>query len=178
MLAALLLLTLGHDAVARGGLQRLERYADQVELAVDPGRSNLLSDGAVAALRRWPALVWVELRLPVGPREAAQLRRLGRFGARLAVGPAAGPAAPRALQPSLRLLEPALVRFAPAGARTRAQGPCPGTELAQQEGEPVELRVQAPLDECVYRWIAGQLELRPEGAGEPPVGQGGGPAPK
>ena len=50
--AALLVLVLGHDAVAAGGLRPLVRFEDRIELVVDPGRSNLLSDSAISELKR------------------------------------------------------------------------------------------------------------------------------
>jgi hypothetical protein len=175
MLAALLLLTLGHDAVARGGLERLERFADRLELTVDPGATNLLSDSALAALRRWPGLVTLELRLPIAAAEATQLRRLGRFAARLrerksplTVRPPPATDDPANRPPpaaELKLLAPALVRVEPAQPVPALAGPCPGT--LRSPGPPEALRVEGALDECVLGWIADRLELRPEGTTRP-----------
>jgi hypothetical protein len=156
MLAALLVLVLQHDAVAAGGLRPLVRFEDRLELAVDPGKSNLLSDAAVAELRRWPGLVMLELRPPLSSLEARQLRKLGRLAVR----------SPD--DRSLRLLGPALVRRLPrqpSSARAAGPGPCPGTTLL--EGPVPELRVLGPVGECLPRALAERLELRPEGPSEP-----------
>jgi hypothetical protein len=157
--AALLVLVLGHDAVAAGGLRPLVRFEDRLELVVDPGRTNLLSDSAVAELKRWPGLVALELHPPLTPAQARQLRKLERLAVRLGAN-----------DPSLRLLGPALVRrLPPPTMGGPGPGPCPGTTLTPAAGDaPPELRVTGPVGECLPRALAERLDLKAEGPSEPP----------
>ena len=160
MLAALLLLVVSHDAVARGELRRLERFEDRLSLVVEPGRKNLISDAAAAELRRWPGLVRVRISPPLDRLAAAQLRKLRRLAVELPAG------APRRGS-GVELLGPALVRVAHAKSTgPAAPGPCEGTTLAPGE-EPV-LTVADRLGECVPDWLAAQLDPHAGPPGDPP----------
>src|SRR5207237_4666057 len=97
---AVLILLLGQEAAARGDLQQLARYSPSMEVVVRLGSENWLTEPALRELRRWPVLPTLELRPPISPREARQLRKLKRFRARLAYG--------SAKDRSLRRLSPAL----------------------------------------------------------------------
>src|SRR3989442_11817553 len=87
-LIAALILLLGQEAAARGDLQQVARYAPRMEVVVRLGSENWLTEPALRELRRWPVTPTLELRPPISPREAGQLRKLKRFRARLAYGSA------------------------------------------------------------------------------------------
>jgi|GEM_PF-1610407 len=147
---ALLVLLLSHEALR--DLDQVARFADRIELRVERGT---LTDGEVGALLRWPGLVVVDLRLPLGKVEAAQLRKLPR----LAVHVASRDASLKLLGPSLVRVDLDRVNHAPAA--TLAPEPvCAGT----LRGEVLELKA---LDACAVRWLEGRLDPHPESP-EPP----------
>ena len=123
-LLALLWLVVGHDAVARGELRRLERFEGRLALLFAPGRGNLISDSAAAELRRWPGLVRVRVLPPLDKRAAAQLRKVGRLAVEL-------PASSARRGSGVELLGAALVAVLQASppAATAGPGPCEGTTL-------------------------------------------------
>lgn len=151
MIAALLILWLTHDAAAQGDLARVAAYAERLEVVVSAGHTNLVSDAAAAALRRYPGLAIVELHGPVSPQEAAQLRKARR----VAVWGAPG-------DRSYKLLGPALVR---ASARPQAERqlepPCPATRLLLLAGGAELFEVEGRLDECALGFLRGRLDPGP-----------------
>ena len=160
MLAALLILVVSHDAVARGELRRLERFEARLALVVEPGRGNLISEAAAAELRRWPGLVRVRVQPPLDKLAAAQLRKLRRLSVELPAG------APRRGS-GVDLLGPALVAVANAKPwAAGAPGPCEGTTLVS--GDDPILTATGRLGECVPNWLAAQLDPHAEPPGDPP----------
>src|SRR5438132_11134308 len=99
-----------------------------MEVVVRLGSENWLTEPALRELRRWPVTPTLELRPPISPREASQLRKLKRFRARLAYG--------SAKDRSLRRLAPALasVRAGPRTPLPVKDRPCPGTALMGRAG--------------------------------------------
>jgi len=189
LLLGQLVLVLTHDAAARGQLRLLERFAERTELVVALGPGNALSDSAREALRRWPALVAVELHFPLNEQDAGTLRKLGRLAVRLpatasavaasapgaAPGPRAAPIAPLSLrearraQPTLALLGPALVRVERAAEAPLAPGPCPGSKERVLPDGASELRLESAVSQCDLDWLRAHLEPHPEPPGELPA---------
>ena len=115
MIAALIVLVLGQDAVARGDLRKL--VPEQVRLVVRPGSRNLISLDAMRELRSWPGALEVELRMPVSRKEAARLNRLPPFTARVVQG--------SAKDRSLRRVHADAVKAAPQTPLPVKDRPCP-----------------------------------------------------
>ena len=154
-----LVLVLQQAAIAHGDLSRVSRYADQVTLVVARERGNLVEPAALRALLRWPALVSLELRLPVAATEARQLRQLGRLAALVPRG--------RERDPSLKLLAPALVRTRTMPSLTPAPSPCASLQLSRTAaGEEVAVP-SAPLDACTLDWLAQRLSLHADPPRDP-----------
>ena len=96
----------------------------------------------------------LELRPPISPREARQLRKLKRFRARLAYG--------SAKDRSLRRLTPALasVRTEPGTPLPVKDRPCPGTALMGRAGSDEVLSVPDGVDRCVLGWLSDRFGPR------------------
>ncbi len=179
LLAAQLLLVVSHDAAARGQLRPLEKYAEQTRLAVSLGNGNAISDSAVEALMRWPALVTVEIVPPLTPRDAALLRRIKRLAARLPPV-VVGQNEPSFIslqraqleEPSLALLGPALLRVERAPSSRLVTGPCPETDVRTIGGEVSELQIEGAVTQCVLDWLHARFDLHPEAPGNFPLGYG------
>ena len=163
MIAALLVLLISQNAVARGDLRRIERLAgpDRIELRVEPAgkRSrNLLSAAAVRELRRWPELPFIVLHPRLSKVEARQLRKLGRFGALIPE--------PLLADPSLKLAAPALRTrrpLQPVVERDRAQWPCPDAALLDEQGGTAPLlRADGGVTACVRAFLERELNPQPE----------------
>ena len=156
MIATVLVLLLGQEAAARGDLKELTRYSRRMELVVRLGSDNWLSEPALRELRRWPLPPTLELRPPISPREAKQLRKLKRFRARLAYG--------SAKDRSLRRLAPALasVHAEPRTPLPVKERPCPGTALMGRSGADEVLSAPDGVDRCVLGWLSERLGTRAE----------------
>ena len=154
MIVSVLILLLGQEAAARGELQQLARYSPSMEVVVRLGSENWLTEPALRELRRWPVIPTLELRPPISPREARQLRKLKRFRARLAYG--------SAKDRSLRRLSPALasVRAEPRTPLPVTDRPCPGTALMGRAGADEVLSVPDGVDRCVLGWLSDRFGPR------------------
>jgi hypothetical protein len=144
VIATLLVLVLGQDAVARGDLRKLN--PDQVQVVVRPGSNNLLSDAAVRELRRWRGQLAVELRMPVSRKEALRLNRLPHFTARIIQG------SPRSR--SLRRVRADSVRVMPQTPLPVKDRPCPDTMLQGRSGADEMLVAPDGIDSCLLDWLA------------------------
>ena len=175
LLASQLLLVVSHDAAARGQLRPLERYADRVQLVIALGKGNGLSDSAVEAMNRWPALVAVELVPPLSERDAAAMRKLQHLAVRLPpiqATPAGAPSIPLRealhLDPTLARLGGALVRVDRAPSTTLGPGPCPGSDERVLPDGQSELRFEGEITSCELDALRARLELHPEAPGDLP----------
>ena len=144
MIAALIVLVLGQDAVARGDLRKLA--PEQVSLVVRPGSSNLISEAGVRALRGWRGALEVELRMPVSRKEAARLNRLPRFTARIVQG--------SARDRSLRRVHADAVKAAPQTPLPVRDRPCPDATVQGRAGADEVLVAPSGLDSCVLDWLS------------------------
>ena len=151
---AVLILLLGQEAAARGDLQQLARYAPRMEVVVRLGSENWLSEPALRELRRWPVTPTLELRPPISPPEARQLRKLKRFRVLLAYG--------STKDRSLRRLAPALasLRAEPLTPLPVKERPCPGTALMGRKGADEVLSAPDGVDQCVLGWLADRFRSR------------------
>jgi hypothetical protein len=154
VIAAFLVLLIGQEAAARGDLKQLAPYAQRMEVVVRLGSDNWLTEPALRELRRWPVPPTLELRPPISPREAKQLRKLKRFRARLAYG------SPK--DRSLRRLAPALasVRAEPRTPLPVKERPCPGTALMGRAGADEVLSAPDGMDRCVLGWLSDRFARR------------------
>jgi hypothetical protein len=154
VIAAFLILLLGQEAAARGDLQKLAAYAPRMEVVVRLGSENWLSEPALRELRRWPVTPTLELRPPISPGEARQLRKLKRFRVLLAYG--------SKKERSLRRLAPALasVRVEPRTPLPVKERPCPGTALMGRARADEVLSVPDGVDQCVLGWLSDRLGSR------------------
>jgi hypothetical protein len=154
VIAAFLILLLGQEAAARGDLHKLAFYAPRMEVVVRLGAENWLSEDALRELRRWPATPTLELRPPVSPQEAKQLRKLKRFRVLLAFG--------SRKDRSLRRLAPAVasVRAEPHTPLPVKERPCPGTTLMGRKGADEVLSAPDGVDQCVLGWLSDRFHTR------------------
>ncbi len=144
MIAALIVLVLGQEAVARGDLRKLN--PEQVQIVVRPGSSNLLSEAAVRELRRWHGQLAVELRMPVSRKEASRLNRLPRFTARVIQG--------STRNRSLRRVRAEAVKAAPQTPLPVKDRPCPDATLQGRAGADEMLVAPDGVDSCILEWLA------------------------
>jgi len=144
VIAALIVLVLGQDAVARGDLHKL--VPEQVRLVVRPGSRNLISLDAMRALRSWPGALEVELRMPVSRKEAARLNRLPPFTARVVQG--------SAKDRSLRRVHADAVKAAPQTPLPVKDRPCPDATVQGRTGADEVLVAPSGVDSCVLDWLA------------------------
>ena len=151
---AVLILLLGQEAAARGDLQQVIRYVPRMEVVVRLGSENWLSEPALRELRRWPVTPTLELRPPISPPEARQLRKLKRFRVLLAYG--------STKDRSLRRLAPALasLRAEPLTPLPVKERPCPGTALMGRKGADEVLSAPDGVDQCVLGWLADRFRSR------------------
>jgi hypothetical protein len=151
---AVLILLLGQEAAARGDLQQVVRYVPRMEVVVRLGSENWLSEPALRELRRWPVTPTLELRPPISPPEARQLRKLKRFRVLLAYG--------STKDRSLRRLAPALasLRAEPLTPLPVKERPCPGTALMGRRGADEVLSAPDGVDQCVLGWLADRFRSR------------------
>jgi hypothetical protein len=151
---AVLILLLGQEAAARGDLQQVVRYVPRMEVVVRLGSENWLSEPALRELRRWPVTPTLELRPPISPPEARQLRKLKRFRVLLAYG--------STKDRSLRRLAPALasLRAEPLTPLPVKERPCPGTALMGRKGADEVLSAPDGVDQCVLGWLADRFRSR------------------
>jgi hypothetical protein len=178
-LAAQLLLIVSHDAAAHGQLRPLERYADRMELGLSLGQGNAISDSALAAIARWPALVAFEITPPLNKRDADRLGKLHRLAVRLPPLPAGSTDADKRVvplrdarhqSPTLELLGAAMVRAERAQATPLSPGPCPGSDQRLLPDGSTELRIEGEISRCEFDWLKARLEPHSEPVGDLPPG--------
>jgi|GEM_PF-6689224 len=178
-LAAQLLLVVPHDAAAHGQLRPLERYADRMELGLCLGKGNALSDSALAAITRWPALVAVEIAPPLNRRDADRLGKVHRLAVRLPPLPAGSAGADKLVvslrdarheSPTLELLGAAMVRAERAQGTPLTPGPCPGSDQRVLSDGSLELRIEGEISRCEFDWLRARLEPHSEPVGDIPPG--------